>query len=99
MDSKEFSFSFPLTLLDRIRLAFLLAPQSKTVLAAWAIWPLIDLCYFVYFVAEHAPLDADFWWFVVFCLAFTPWLRLLRSSSHMRRNGLARLARLAAEAA
>jgi len=72
MDSKEFSFSFPLTLLDRIRLAFLLAPQSKTVLAAWAIWPLIALCYFVYFVAEHAPLDADFWWFVVFCLAFTP---------------------------
>ncbi|MGA8278331.1 MAG: DUF3147 family protein [Rhodanobacteraceae bacterium] len=72
MDTAQFTFSFPFTLRDRLRVAFLLPPQSKSGLIAWSVWPLIALCYITYFVANGWRLGADVWWFVVFCLAFTP---------------------------
>jgi len=72
MGPEEFSFSFPFTLLDRLRVAFLLTPLSKAALLAWSIWPCIALGYFVYWEMHHWRLNADFWWFVIFCLAFGP---------------------------
>ncbi len=72
MDTGQFSFSFPFTLRDRLRVAFLLPPQSTSGLIAWSIWPLIALCYIIYFLANGWRLGADVWWFVAFCVAFIP---------------------------
>jgi hypothetical protein len=40
MESQEFTFSFPFSLRDRIRAAFLIIPDSKVSMAVWCIWPL-----------------------------------------------------------
>lgn len=77
MGTEQFAFSFPFTLGDRLRVAFLLPPQSRSGLIAWSIWPLIALCNLIYFVSNQWRLDAGFWLFTAFCLAFTPILTVI----------------------